>query len=159
MINIAFIDQLCFVDQLYFIYIGYRNTIGFNLIKYAKHSAAFFLFIFTAYLIAGNVVKGLSYPSVDDDSEQLSWASNCLNLTELTHLKQVQDYFKSGEEVPAETHSSPAYLNCHISMNLLPAAEPLLLVPGPDKYSIRLSISYLVSQSYIYQEPDPPQYA
>lgn len=125
--------------------------------EYAKHSAAFFLFVFIAYLIAGSALKGLSYHAAKTGSDQSAWTTTCKNAAHLMHFSQTQDYFKTAEELPSGNEQTAVLHNCSTSLNILPASNVFLFEPGQDEYTVQYSISFLVSQSYIYQEPDPPR--
>ena len=127
--------------------------------KYAKHSAAFFLFIFTAYLIAGSALKGQSYYAANFGSDQSTWTTSCNNAAHLVHFNQAQDYFQTAEELPVGDKESAAIINCSTSLNILPVFNVFLFKPGQKESSLQYFPSFLVSQTYIYQEPDPPQFS
>ena len=125
--------------------------------RYAKHSAVFFLFIFTAYLVSGNVLKGLSYNALNSGPNQSDWTATCNNSSHSLHFSQGEDRFTTAEELPSGNEQPAEIINCNSSLHILPAFNTFLFKPGQAERPIQQYTSFLFSQSYIYQEPDPPR--
>ena len=124
---------------------------------YAKHSALFFLFIFTAYLVSGIATKSAAYYASVSDFDT-AWTTTCQKSTHTAHISHADNTLSSANDLPSNHQQPVTFTNCFSSLQILPISNTFLLKPVQSDRVIQSIPSFLSSQAFVFQEPDPPRF-
>ena len=123
---------------------------------YAKHSALFFLFVFTAYLVSGIAVKAVDYHAAITKTDT-AWETTCQKSTHVSHISHADKTLTTPNDFPSQNHHPVEITHCFSSLQILPVNNTFLLEPGQKDRLIHSLPSFLSSQAFVFQEPDPPR--
>jgi hypothetical protein len=124
------------------------------LTRFVKHSASFFLFVFTAYLLAGNMLKSYSSASAEilvSSKTNVSCTGHLLDTAHIAENVCVAQHQDSKDDQDLQITF------CNSSLQMVTAVNNYFLKPISTERVFHLTTTTLVSQLFVLQEPDPPR--
>jgi len=116
----------------------------------------FFLLIFAGIVISQQNSVQLDYV----DSSQFNSMTLCQQISQgsiSTHSEDVAPLFDKASETNGKNNQSKTVTSCNSLVNILPAENSFSFSSGKQPTNIGFHNAVLSSQTFVFQEPDPPR--
>ncbi len=124
----------------------------------AKHRAFFLLMVFAAYIGSGLALNGLSYyGSVSDAGTGQKWTKSCRKLAVVKYNPNISKRNTFSKENGSKKQGPVNIIPCNPSLQILPVSSLSFPMPDRSSHSIVIGDQKLISQLFVFREPDPPR--